>query len=372
MIISAPLLRVKMLSEREAAKYPFIEEGVKLVEGLNLSLEELSDSSYSKIIDRAAERVKEAIIKGEVSVNLADPLTELLSYPVAAMFVSQINENFLSRRYSLAEAVRVYNLLQEENVSSVIQIGREEFGWEIIRDPENIDGVVHMFKIRFPDYLRASSGFHEPKWKLVNRKMENGYVSITSSEAARLLQVEVENWVKDRVQTPSNFTLPEQLQERLDDIRMVFEENRSKMDRGGLPPEVINEAFPPCMNYCLEGLLSGRRASHMERFGLTSFLVNVGMPIDDMVRLYVSVTDFDESLTRYQIEHIAGLRGNRTKYTPPTCATLRTHGICRNMDSICKSVVHPLSYYRKKAKEVQKKKEAETEESEKSNTTAKE
>lgn len=372
MIISTALLRDKMLSEREAAKYPFIEEGVKLVEGLNLSLEELSDPSYKKIIDRAAERVKEAIIKGEVSINLADPLTELLSYPVAAMYVSQINENFLSRRFSLAEAIRVYNILQEEDIGRVIQIGREEFGWDIIKEPENIDGALHMFKIRFPDYLRASSGFHEPKWKLLNRKMDNGYVSITSSEAARLLQVEVEKWVKERVQTPSNFTLPEPLQERLDDIRQVFEENRSKMDRGGLPSEVINEAFPPCMNYCLEGLLSGRRASHMERFGLTSFLVNVGMPIDDMVRLYVSVTDFDESLTRYQIEHIAGLRGNRTKYTPPTCATLRTHGICRNMDTICKNVVHPLSYYRKKAEEVERKKEEKSEETETSNTTTEE
>jgi DNA primase large subunit len=361
-----------MLSEREAAKYPFIKEGVRLVDELNLSLEELADPSYRRVIDRAAERVKEAIIAGVVSFNLADPLTELLSYPVAAMFVSQINENFLSRRYSLAEAVRVYNLLQDEHVNRVIQIGRDEFNWKIRREPESIDGVLHMYKIWFPDYLRASSGFHEAKWKLVNRKMENGYVSITDNEAARLLQVEVENWVRERVEKPSNFKLPDSLQDRLDEIKKVFDENRSKMDRGGFPSEVINEAFPPCMNYCLEGLLSGRRASHMERFGLTSFLVNVGMPIEELVKLYVSVTDFDESLTRYQIEHIAGLRGTRTKYTPPTCATLRTHGICRNMDGICKTIVHPLSYYRKKAREIQKQKQTESEESKNSNKTTEE
>jgi len=56
----------------------------------------------------------------------------------------------------------------------------------------------------------------------------------------------------------------------------------------------------------------------MERFALTTFLVNIGMPIDQMVSFYTDVTDFDESKTRYQIEHIAGLKGNRTKYTPPT------------------------------------------------------
>jgi hypothetical protein len=35
-----------MLSEREAAKYPFNEAGVKLVEGLNLQIDDLSDQSY--------------------------------------------------------------------------------------------------------------------------------------------------------------------------------------------------------------------------------------------------------------------------------------------------------------------------------------
>lgn len=372
MIIFTALLRDKMLSEWEAAKYPFLEEGVRLVEGLNLSLNELADPSYSKVIDRAAGRVKEAIVTGEVSVNLAEPLPELLSYPIAAMFVSQIGEQFLGRRYALAEAVRVYNLLKDEDPERVIQLGKEEFNWSILRDPENIDGALHMFKLWFPDYLRASSGFHEAKWKLVNRRLENGYVSITAVEAARLIQVEVENWVKERVATPSSFTLPEPLKTRVDEIREIFEENRGKLDHGGLPPEVVKEAFPPCMIYCLEGLLSGRRASHMERFGLTSFLVNVGMPVDEMVKLYVSVTDFDESLTRYQIEHIAGLRGARTKYTPPTCATLRTHGICRKTDEVCQTVVHPLSYYRKKARMIQEREEADKEEDEASNTTTEE
>jgi DNA primase large subunit len=354
-----------MLSEREAAKYPFMSRGVELVEGLNLKLEDLADPNYRKVLDRAAERVTEAIVQGVVSARLADPLTELLSYPVAVMFVTLIGEHFLSRRFALAEAVRAYELLQGEYEDKIIQIASDEFRWDLKREPESIDGVIYSLRLAYPDYLRASTGFHEPKWKLVNRKLRDGQVSLTGVEAARLIQVEVENWIKERVSTPSNFALPEPLQKHLDHIRKVFEENRSKLGGSSLPDEVVNEAFPPCMRYCLEGLLSGRRASHMERFGLTSFLVNVGMPIDDMVQLYVSVTDFDEALTRYQIEHIAGLKGARTRYTPPTCNTLRTHGICRNQDAVCKTVTHPLSYYRKKARRLQSKQE----EAEPSNTT---
>jgi DNA primase large subunit len=310
-------------------------------------------------VDRAKDRVIEAILNGETSSNLAnvDSTTELLSYPIAVMFVTLVSEQFLNRRFALSEAVRVYNLLQQEEENRILQIALDEFGWDIKKDPETIDGETMSLKLSFRDYLNLASGFHEAKWKLVNRKMENGFVALTDKEAARLMQVEVEKWVNERVATPSNFPLPLSLEARLNEVKKVFDENRSKLSGSELPDEVINEAFPPCINYCLEGLLAGRRASHMERFALTSFLVNIGMPVDQMVSFYTDVTDFDESLTRYQIEHIAGLKGNRTKYTPPTCNTLRTHRVCRNPDSICDKINHPLSYYRRKVWGIQRRAE---------------
>jgi DNA primase large subunit len=342
-----------MLSEREIAKYPFLKSGIQLIESINLKLNDLIDPNYAKVLDRATERVNESLIKGEVTANLTDPLTELLSFPVAVMYVTLVSERFLNRRYSLAEAIRAYQLLKNEHEDKIIQIAVNEFNWDIKRDPENIDGNTYHLKLSFSDYLRVAKGFHEPNWKLINRKLTEGYVSIKGTEAARLIQVEVENYVMERVNIPTHFSLPPPLQERLDKIKHVFEEYKSKLGGSTFPEQVINEAFPPCMKYCLEGLLSGRRASHMERFGLTSFLVNIGMSIVEMIQLYTSVTDFDESLTRYQIEHIAGLKGNRTMYTPPTCSTLRTHGICRNMNHVCKTVNHPLNYYRKKAGRIQ-------------------
>ena len=98
----------------------------------------------------------------------------------------------------------------------------------------------------------------------------------------------------------------------------------------------------------------------MERFGLTSFLVNVGMDIDEIVKLFVSVTDFDEEFTRYQIEHIAGLRGSRTKYTPPTCSTFKTHGVCYNPERLCERIKHPLSFYRRRVWGIQRDRERES------------
>ncbi len=358
----------RVISEREAAKYPFLADAVSLVEAVNPQLEELTDPGYARALDRGAERVVEAITQGEVSASLADSMTELLSYPIANMYVIVLGERFLDRRYALGEAVRVYKLLRGESEARLAQIAREELAWDIHLERGEIDGQPHDFKLSFHNYLTAASGFREGKWKLVNRAMEDGYVRLSRMEAARLIQFEVEARIRENVSRHVKIALPDPIRERLDRVAKVFEENRARLGGESLPEEMVNEAFPPCMRYCLEGLLAGRRASHMERFGLTSFLVNVGMDLEQMVDLYTSVTDFDESLTRYQIEHIAGLRGTRTKYTPPTCATLRTHGICRNRDRLCDRVKHPLAYYRIKAKRLAQQQE-EAREAEASNTT---
>jgi DNA primase large subunit len=266
------------------------------------------------------------------------------------MLVSVKGEHFLDRRYALGEAVRVYLLLQEEEKDRLAQIARDDFGWDLRDSGERYDGVLYDFRLSFPDYLRSSGGFHEDKWKLVNRIMKGGYILLTQREVSRLIQGEVETIIRDRVSKHAKITLPPPIKDRLDRVSKAFEENRQRLGGEDLPSEVVDEAFPPCIRYCMEGLLAGRRASHMERFALTSFLVTVGMPLDRLVDLYTSVSDFDPTMTQYQVEHIAGIRGNRTKYTPPLCDTLRTHGICRNKDDICERVKHPLSYYRIKAR----------------------
>ncbi len=336
--------------EREAAKYPFLKEAAKLVDALNLQLDDLADPAYAKVLDRAKERIVQAIEDGAIDDRLDDYMTELLSFPVAVMFISVKGEQFLSRRYALAEAVRVYFLLQEEERDKLAQMAREDFDWDLRDSGEQYDGVSYDFSLYFYDYLRSSSSFHEDKWKLVNRIVKSGYVLLTQREVSRLIQGEVETLIKERVSKPLKISLPEPLQLRLDQVSKVFEENRKRLGGEDLPSEVINEAFPPCIRYCMEGLLAGKRASHMERFALTSFLVTVGMPLDRLVDLYTSVSDFDPAMTQYQVEHIAGVRGNRTKYTPPLCDTLRTHGICRNKDDICERIKHPLSYYRIKVR----------------------
>ena len=348
-----------MISDREAAKYPFLKDAIALVDTLDLTLEDLVDTGYTRVLDRAEDRVSQAIVIGEATAELGDTLSELLSFPVANMFVTAMGEDFLHRRYALAEAVRAQDLLKEESDARLAKIARLEFGWDLKLAEELMDGIYHKFELHFEDYLRNAAAFREPKWKLVNRMLKDGYVSLTRPEACRLLQEEIQRQIIGQVSKRRRLDLPEPLRARVDSLRKTLDENRSRLTGGELPSEVLMEGFPPCIRHAFEGLKAGKRLSHMERFALTSFLINAGMEIEDIVSLFMSVTDFDEGFTRYQIEHIAGLRGGRTKYTPPTCSTLRTHSVCYNPDRLCEHVKHPLNYYRIKVRDHQREHEAE-------------
>jgi DNA primase large subunit len=98
-----------------------------------------------------------------------------------------------------------------------------------------------------------------------------------------------------------------------------------------------------------EAATHGRHLGHVGRFTLTSFLVTIGMPTEKVAEVFKTFSDYNARLTLYQVEHIAGSKGSGTKYTPPSCSTLQTHGVCTNSDELCHyHVHHPLNYYLRK------------------------
>jgi len=105
----------------------------------------------------------------------------------------------------------------------------------------------------------------------------------------------------------------------------------------------------------LANLKDGVNVPHTARFGVTAFLLNLGLSVDEIIEIYKNSPDFDEERTRYQVVHIAGESGS-TRYTAPSCATMRTYGNCVDIDDVCEKINHPLSYYKLKLKLKQKRK----------------
>jgi DNA primase large subunit len=192
--------------------------------------------------------------------------------------------------------------------------------------------------------LRNAAHLHDKKWKLTNSILLNGNVYLNKKDVTRLLEEEVRRRIEKRLDVTSPKFPPELIiiAEKLKKLAAEnIEENVEE-----LPKTIVQSAFPPCINAIYEAVSSTHHLSQMERFTLTSFLLNIGMSTEKVSEIYKSFSDYNERLTRYQIEHIAGERGSGTRYTPPQCSILQTHGVCKNRDDLCRHVYHPLKYYK--------------------------
>ena len=278
---------------------------------------------------------------------------EIPSFPIAVMMAAATADSFIKRRYALAEAKRVSNLLGNENKDSITHIANN-FNWKIKPGKDPAVSLTYDFTLHYTDFLKSATVFHDKKWKLINRHMLKGEVYLMQSGVARLLEEEVRKHIEGKLDIKVG-SLPEAVMNRINRLKQLFIEKRGEIQLEELPKEVIVSEFPPCIKELYDTIVSGRNVSHIGRFALTSFLINIGMTTKNVVNLFSSVSDFNERLTRYQVEHIAGGRGSRTKYIPPSCDTLRTHGVCHSTDAICRQIRHPLAYYRRKLKTIRRK-----------------
>ncbi len=336
------------MDKSDLAKYPFIPEAAEYVKTLGIQIDDLASSEYRSILDRAENRIQEAILIRTIIQKSPKDDIEIPSFPIALMMVAALDDSFIKKRYALAEAKRASDTLKEEDREKIVEIA-ENFKWKIKPATGLIGARNYDFMLHFTDFLRNSADFlsRDKKWKLVNRLVSSGEVYLTKSEISRLLEEEIRRYVEAKLNIEVG-QLPENIMDRVNRLKQLFQERKAKIRVEEIPKKVVIHAFPPCIKNVYDTIASGRQASHIGRFALTSFLINIGMTVENVMDLFRTLSDFDERMSRYQVEHIAGVRGSRTKYIPPRCDTLRTHGLCTSAEEICKRIRHPLAYYRKK------------------------
>ncbi|MEN3006945.1 MAG: DNA primase large subunit PriL [Candidatus Methanosuratincola petrocarbonis] len=339
-----------MLTKEDLAKYPFLKQSAAYVERMQLDLGDLAAEEYSGILRKALTRIKDSIDRNIRPVDLSDPESEIISYPLSLALVYGSKSNWLINRFATIEAKRVEEELRSEPGDKILEIAKSGFSWDI--EPANLklEWEELSFSIPLQPYLEAASGFNDPHWKLINRYVKGGRVFLNTGSLARLIsegfKVKIIRRASER--ELHNFRIPDALAPYLDEILGYAQENMQFDEE--LPKGLVSDARPPCIVAIMEDVKAGKSLSHMARFALTTFMVNVGESVDEVLKLFGNVADFDEGKARYQIEHIAGLIGSRTKYKPPKCDVLRSFGLCVGMDEFCRDAKHPLNYYRRKLK----------------------
>ena len=321
------------------AKYPFTREAFAYVKEQGYSIDDIvSRPAYSRARARGKKRVLEALSAAGSNDDMPlQPEEELLSYPVARMLVSMMQDAYLLRRYAVWEAKRAHAFLVSEDDDTLLAVGKD---FNLLAKVEGRDFVIH-----FTDYLRYAAPMRGPAWKLISRNIVRGMVYINKNEYARLIEEAVREKILSSV-SPVPVSIAGSLKPYADEILVELNKLKSKMDLnvGG---DVSRDAFPPCMKYLLAELQKGVNLPHTARFALTSFLANLGHDKEKIMELYRMAPDFREDMTRYQVEHITGSGG--TEYTSPSCKTMMTYGNCYGKDKFCEYVNHPLTYYRRAA-----------------------
>lgn len=332
------------LTDHDLARYPFLPKAADYIKNLDLAIEDMG--ALPKILNHAQQRIVEAFDNPiEATHRSETPNIEIPSFPVAMMVVAAINDNYLKKRYSLYEAKKAFAYLKQESPERILEI-TEHFRWDIKTvQPEKV--AYQRFAIHFVNYIQNTTSLQKSEWKLINREVNQGKVYIIKNEACRLLQEEIRKYIETKLNTKVK-SLPPKIRAIVERLKNEFTAKKGAIKLEEYPKKVTIEAFPPCIKALYNSISKGHHLSHIGRFTLTTFLVNIGMTTENVVDLFRTFSDFNERLTRYQVEHVAGQRGSRTKYVPPTCATLRTHRVCTTPDEVCRRVKHPLGYYRRK------------------------
>lgn len=329
-----------VLDQKVLPKYPFLKESQELARRHVESLEEfLSGSAGTLALERAKERVLAALthkreFEDETARNIR-PEFEIAGYALARVLVSCIGDRSLIDRLARYEAERASFFLETEDP-------------EIRRFVAMSIGIdTGTAALPVISYVELVTHMRDRRWRLVNRDVLQGAVHLEPGDIDDLIRERIRVILVDQMP----LRVPSGICDRLAPItkEIAALQQQQVLEQFG---EIKEDAFPPCINALIKAVSAGTNLTHMGRFAITSFLHTIGMNTTAIAEVFARAPDFDVEKTMYQVEHISGRGG--TEYTPPSCATMRTFGLCVNRDSNCERVNHPLSYYRLK-KNIKKK-----------------
>jgi len=332
------------------ARYPVLPEARDLAAAFELG--ELMQNRL--LLSKAEERVVEAIQRGDRgTLPRDDPLEDLLTHGLGSFIVAAVGDPWLRRRWALAEARRVERFLHRDPDHVLLHVAGV-LGIRAARcDLNEEEKTGYPYKIGLADYLRLCKGLDGAEWRLVNRTVWRGFVYVARAELVRLAAEEVEARILRRLEEVKLARVPEEVREVVERIRGML---ATRFARAAPTAEVSRDeaTWPPCMLALKNALLSGSKVGHFGNFAFAAFLLTLGYSVEEVVGYYANRPDFDEKIARYQVEHIAGMRGSRIKYRPPSCRTMRTHGLCVEEGRLCPRTIRNPAEFRSLKREGQK------------------
>jgi DNA primase large subunit len=321
------------LGKDEIAKYPFLADAGQYLKDKGFTLQQFGIDPDLKIsLEKAYNRVqvsadgkiyKSDLIDGEASKDYVLE-REVFSFLLAIVLLKLTGMNTLIKRFALAEARRAEKYL-EKDLANITDESKKELAIRIIDDLFSIQIKKQddFFIIPISNYLKHSINFHEREWKLINRRVGNGFVFLTPHEIIH-------------AKAPSMISGFEEPVNQLISLSKKF-----------VTYTVTTGEYPPCIKHAIEILEKGENLPHSGRFMLATFLLSRNQSVEQIAPLFKNAPDYNERVTLYQLNHLAGTSGSGTQYSCPSCEKLKTQNLCFAIPE-CNNILNPLQFGKKR------------------------
>ncbi len=313
---------------RDLLHYPFLKEAQNVLASRGIKVAGLATTPEGKkYLDMSAERVACAIDGKEVypEDTSGDNLSDIVTYVLSRILVSCMKDKRTTERFIRSETRRVQKYLSVEQNPVIKKRVYHEFG--ISPDTGDMPAI---------EYVEMAANIREDKWRLINREVERGFIRVSSDEREILLGERIRSVLGSSLPLPVPGAYEREFAPWTD--RLLAKIQEQTLAEFG----VIDEsAFPPCIQTLIQAAAAGANLTHSGRFSLVAFLHTIGMAGEQIEGIFARSPDYNPEMTGYQVDHIL-----TNEYTPPSCMTMLTHGICVHKDRLCESVNHPLVYYR--------------------------
>lgn len=310
---------------KDLIKYPYLRDAKEYLEGF--TFESIStDKQLKPVFDRAFDRIIHSIYGGKYKES-SSVHEEILSFFVALIMLRITNVSYFSKKFALFESMRSEQHMEKD----------------FLTNPEMIHGILYEFfdveikqsggnyKIKVADYLKHAVNFKDLPWKLVNRRVEKGYVILTRHESVRLLRNELQYQIYERIMKSPRVGNTEMFQTYVGELIKKAEEFNVE------PPDMEKDV-PPCVKDALATMENGENLSHAGRFLIATFYMTRGAEVDDVVQFFRKAPDFNPRTTKYQLQKIKD-----GEYKCSGCEKLNTLGLCRKTVD-CGNIKNPLAF----------------------------
>lgn len=283
--------------------------------------DDLEDSKYDHIWTRAIDRIKSAV-DNKVYQHSDNVSYEIISFVLAVKIVRATNNKRLLKRFVLYESMVVeqslYSDFDDETIRNILLA---KFSSLNVVEKEGDE-----YKIRISDYLFMMNQFNEPEWRLVNQKVDSGFVYVKKSKFVRLMRIGIMKYL-DNMISSLPITLPSIFNEYVTTAGSMLK------DFENVP---MSKTYPPCMAKILDQINKGENPNNISRVILGTYLLNRGMNVEQIVNIFTSTPDHDDRKTKY---HITKLKG----YKSYGCSKIESFGLCFRSEQ-CGNIKNPMHF----------------------------